>query len=407
MISREIPLHLFQSALQQLNLSSIAWRKLIHAGLFILIGCLEPYEPPAILDQIDLLVVEGFMDSQHGSVSVKLAKAIPLSSEEPTSPEQNAIVSIHEENGDDYTLSEQEPGIYTLAGLNLTANAKYRLAIRTSNQQEYASDPIELKQSPPIDSITWEYKEDGVNVLINTHDPSGKTRYYYWDFIETWEYNARHGSLYKVLNGLAVARTPAEMVYKCWATAPSTKVIVGSSIRLNEDVIQRLPLTFIPEGSDKISIKYSMLLKQRALSKAEFDFWQEIQKTTEGLGGLFDPQPFQVTGNIHHVKDPTVPVLGFFGGGSIEEKRIYIKYENLPFNLRDYARQFCPLDTVCVYRGPLNDRPCGIDLMSLGNSALLVAEVGSPTPWGFTMASPQCGDCRYAGGSLTRPAFWE
>lgn len=375
--------------------------------LFILMGCLEPYEPPAILEKLDLLVVEGYMDSKQGSVRVRISKATPLSSDLSSSPEQNATVFVHEENGIAYALEEQDSGVYTLHGLNVNISSRYQLTVLTSNEQEYASDFIELKQSPPIDSVTWEYKDDGVNVLINTHDPSGKTQYYYWDYIETWEYNARHASLYKVINGFPMYRTPAEMIYKCWATEPSTKVIIGSSLRLNEDIIQRLPLTFLPEGSDKISIKYSMLVKQRALSKAEFDFWQEIQKTTEGLGGLFDPQPFQVTGNIHHVKDPTIPVLGFFGGGSVAEKRIYIRYENLPFNLRDYARKFCPLDTVCISRGPLTEYPCGIDVGSLGNSALLISEVGSPSPWGFTMASPQCGDCRYAGGSLTRPAFWE
>jgi hypothetical protein len=183
---------------------------------------------------------------------------------------------------------------------------------------------------------------------------------------------------------------------------------VGSSVQLSEDVIRNFPLVFIPLGSQKTSIKYSMLVQQRALSDAEYNFWKDIQNTTESLGGLFDTQPYQVTGNVHHSGDPSVPVLGFFGGGSVQQTRMYVDFYDLPDHLQKRPRPYCPLDTACVYRDPRGNLPCSIDLVNLLGNVFLVAPLfNGPRLWGYTMASPECADCRLQGGNLTKPYFWE
>jgi hypothetical protein len=59
-------------------------KKLMH-GIFIFFGslsitqCVEPYAPPEIKEKVDLLVVDGFMNSTDSSVEVRLSKAIALS----------------------------------------------------------------------------------------------------------------------------------------------------------------------------------------------------------------------------------------------------------------------------------------------------------------------------------------
>jgi hypothetical protein len=44
-----------------------------------------------------------------------------------------------------------------------------------------------VQNNPPIDSISWKRDEEGVRVFVNTHNPEGNTRYYRWEFEETWE----------------------------------------------------------------------------------------------------------------------------------------------------------------------------------------------------------------------------
>ncbi len=85
----------------------------------------------------------------------------------------------------------------------------------------------------------------------------------------------------------------------CWRTANSTNILVGSSIALSEDVISYFPIAIIPQHTEKLSKRYSILVRQYAINAESFRYMQLIQKNTEQLGGLFDGQPSQLEGNIH------------------------------------------------------------------------------------------------------------
>ena len=99
-------------------------------------------------------------------------------------------------------------------------------------------------------------------------------------------------------------------IYKCWKTLNSTSIIIGSSESLSTDIIY-LPFHFIENGSEKLSILYSMKLKQYAVSHEKYLFLQKMKKNTEQTGSLFDPQPSQLSGNIHCLTDPNETVIGY------------------------------------------------------------------------------------------------
>lgn len=375
--------------------------------IFIASACLEPYQPPAILGDVDVLVVDGFLNSTDGSATVRLSHANALSSQNKIKPESNATVSIHTEGGTFLTLTEQDSGMYTAAGLNIDPAAKYQLSVRTIDQNEYFSDYVEIKQSPAIDSITWEAKEDGLNILVNAHDAMGSTQYYRWDYVETWEYHAPVLSQFKLVNKQPVYRDPAELIYTCWRTVPSTKISIASTVRLAEDVIYNYPIVFLQMGSSKISVKYSILVKQRAISKNEFAFLEQLQKTTESLGGLFDPQPSQVTGNIHNITNPSDPVLGYFSAGSVNEERFFLNFYDLPDHLNKFPRPGCQVDTVCLVRSMPPPYQCSLAVADLSGTELIGhALYSGPFLNGYTLTNAVCADCRAQGGTLTKPAFW-
>jgi hypothetical protein len=374
--------------------------------MLLLIGCLEPYEPPEITETINILVVDGFLNSTDATAGVKLSHTSPIKSTSSGTPETNATVTVESEDGTSFTLVEKSAGYYSAEGVSLNIDNRYRLVIARSDNQRVVSDFIELTNSPPIDSISWEADADGVNIFANTHDTSVETGYYYWDYIETWEYNSPVSSYIKWENNVPVFRGNGDDITKCWRSLPSSKIVVGSSLRLAENVIQRFPIISLPAGSNKLSIKYSVLVRQRTLSKDEYDFWKELQKTTENLGSLFDPLPYQVRGNLRDEGDPNTEVLGVFSGGSVTEKRIFIGVSELPANLRKFPTMYCPLDTVCIFKRP-NDQRCRVGLDELNGTELLVGTLyDGPALWGYTIGSPSCVDCREQGGTLTRPDFW-
>ena len=130
-----------------------------------------------------------------------------------------------------------------------------------------------------------------------------------------------------------LSRKPEEIPYYCYKTVPSTKIIVGSTVRLSNDVVRDFPLTYMESGSSRLSVMYSILVRQRVIDKIEYEFLQDLQRVTESVGGLFDSQPYEILGNIRSM-DPSIPVLGFFSAGFINEQRIFLRYTDLPDHLQ-------------------------------------------------------------------------
>ncbi|HRI79399.1 MAG TPA: DUF4249 family protein, partial [Cyclobacteriaceae bacterium] len=175
-------------------------------------------------------------------------------------------------------------------------------------------------------------------------------------------------------------------------TLPAANLQLASTAHLTQNFVSEFPLTFIPLGSMKLSVKYSMLVSLRGVDETEYNYWQQIQKTTENIGGLYDPLPAQVLGNLHNDANASEKVLGYFSGGGIKEKRIYISFYDLPESLRWVSRGFCPLDTL---------KP--IDLKN--SHGLLIVNI-LPNGAGYLYSNVDCVDCRFAGGVTTKPTFW-
>jgi hypothetical protein len=369
---------------------------LIFLGSLSITQCVEPYAPPEIKEKVDLLVVDGFMNSTDSSVEVRLSKAVALSETGRPPVENNAAVRVEDEAGNIYPVFEVQSGIYRAEKIKFNPALKYRLAITTSQQQEYISDYIELQVTPPIDSITWgkSLKENGLSIYANTHDPSGEAQYYQWTFSETWEYSSGHYSQYKIQNGEVVPQDVP--MHQCWITKPSTEILIASTTHLSQNSVRNFELTFIPLASQKLERTYSIEVEQRALSKEAYDFWVQLKKTTETLGSLFDPLPSQVTGNIKDKNDASQPVLGYFTGGSVAKKRIFISFSQLPRELQEIMRRSCPLDFLPV------------DLIPSYPDMNLVSAEGYPVILGYLYSAYSgCMDCRDGGGDIVRPTYWQ
>ena len=380
--------------------------KFIGIGLIISLGaCVEPYPAPDVAEDLSILVVDGSIDATNGIATVRLSHTTKLKEESGSPAERGALVSIRTESGDSFMLTELDSGKYLADGLSINVLEKYQLYIRTSGGNEYVSDYVTVKETPPIDSVTWRPDGDGISIMVNTHDETAQSQYYRWEFVETWEYRAPFQALYKVVDGQAVYRNQDEFFNTCYQTVPSTRILLASTVRLNEDVVKNFQLTYIPRVSSRLSVMYSILVKQRVIEKAEFEFWQDLQRVTESLGGLFDSQPYEIVGNIHQVHDPSNTVLGYFSAGLVKEQRKFVGFYDLPLELRKRPFHGCNQDTVCVIITP--GLRCVIDVPNLPPNAFLVtALMNGPSVWGYTLASDECADCREQGGVLTRPEFW-
>lgn len=367
-------------------------------ALVVLIACKKPYEPPVIKAETNFLVVDGSISCGNNAVTtITLSRTTRLSDSILFVPELNAAVSIEQEQGSNFIVAEQGNGIYSTQPLNLDPNHKYRLKIRTYNNKEYVSEYVAGKISPAIDSLTWKQKGD-VTVSVNTHDPSNNTRYYRWEFVETWNYESIYSTYYGVENGyIYFKNSPDTQTDSCWRTANSTNIVLGSSIALSQDVISNLPVAVVPQHSERIGKGYSILVKQYALDREVFNYLRLIQRNTQQLGTLFDAQPSQLKGNIKSVDDPNEPVIGYIIASTVSEKRIFIRNHQLT----DW--NFVPSSIFCgtlitIPQNPVDYRIFDYPDLSFGPYYFVTG--------GLVIAKKQCLECTEWGGTNKKPSFW-
>jgi hypothetical protein len=365
--------------------------------------------PAAITATNSYLVVEGTINTGNDSTIIKLSRTVKIDTTARSTPELHAIVTVESDSHAVYQLYETTPGTYASPSLNLPITQQYRLNIVTSDGGKYQSDFVETKQSPPIDSVGYTVKSNGVQVNLNTHDPSNHSIYYRWDYVETWMFHSVYSSAVMLVHSpkdSLVYRDQQNQLYTCWQNARSSTIVLGSSAKLTTDVIRDAPITFLSANSERLSARYSILVRQHALSKDAFSYWEQLKKNTEQLGSIFDAQPSQLIGNIHSLNNPSEPVIGFISAGSVSEKRIFIDSRDLPaWAPVDYYS--CKRDTF-YFKNPVtgaNDVKTYLYSGSyFGINAIVIPMIEKII--GYTASSRECTDCTLRGVNKA-PAFWK
>jgi Domain of unknown function (DUF4249) len=344
------------------------------------------------------------LNSGQDSTVIRLSRTRNLDSAS-TVPELHAQVMVIGNDSDMHPLYEEGNGFYMSPQLGLNNNEKYQLRILTSNGQTFQSDTVSIRQTPAIDSVSWTEDTAGVNILVNTHDPQNSTWYYRWDYTETWQFSADLVSSFEWVNDQVVPRPPGDQIYNCWTTSNSTNINVATSSRLAKDVIYNYPLTNIPSGSERLNSGYSIIVRQYAITVDAYNYWQNLKQNTEQLGGLFDPQPSQIAGNIHNLSNAKEPVLGFISASSVSSQRIFISNHQLALEW-GYVPYYLPFvqDSLCFETlWQLPQMQIAFD----GPGPNFYTLYGTPDfgP-GYFVVPAACADCRVHGGTNIKPAYW-
>jgi hypothetical protein len=367
----------------------------------LLTSCVEPFAFKGVSTAPNYLVVDGFIDTGKDSAFVVLSHTIPLSANEPPMPEFGAAVTLSDDQGKIYNLVESFAGTYTISHAGFELDREYKLTIQTGDEKRYSTVPIRLINTPPIDSLTWQFDDGEIDILVNSHGSAGDSKYYRWKVSEAWDYTAPYLAIYRIINHEVVEQTVEESWYRCWAQNSPSTIIIGSTSMLNENTVRNLKVMSIPPRSIRLVRKYSINVTQQALSEEAYSYWLSLKKTTESVGGLFDPLPSEVRGNITCETNPEERVIGFFSGGNISSKRIYIKSTELPLNYDRFRFPYCNLDTLDIEDVPQQpDRSLIFPVYS-------PPAAGPPSVIAYVFSSTDCTDCRAYGGTTTRPIFWQ
>jgi len=311
----------------------------VHILILLLTGCISSFVPD-VEEKTNNLVVESLITDQNKSHKIKISRAVPLGKQIIAPPVKGCEVTIIDENNIEHPLKETSAGTYSTDSLKFHAKPGgiYTLKINTGSLT-YISSPVEMLPVPPIDSLFYEKKvlvesnewgrrEEGCQIYLNTYDPLNRCRFFRWNFTETWEINLRWENVNNRI---------------CWITQKSENIMIRSTTAYNQSRITKLPVRFITNKTDMLSVKYSILVNQYSLNEDEFSYWVKLKNISEKAGGLFDVIPSAIMSNIYNVDDPEEVVLGYFSVSALAQKRIFIRER---FSGLADIYWYCPTDTV-------------------------------------------------------------
>ena len=379
-----------------------------HIGIGLILGvallyvrCKDPYISPYKSPPTGYLVVEGYI-SGNSTSTFTLSRTIPLPGDSTLPTENGATVQIEGSDNSVYPLTGLGNGVYsTVDTLRLNTQLEYRLDIQLAGGEKYQSDFVPFKPTPLIDSLNWVQNGDNsIQIYVNTHDPAGNTRYYQWNFDQTYEYHSAEESDYYYNKDTAPPaielRAPNEQVFRCWESASSTTIIIDNTTKLAADVVYRQPVKYIPPDDVQTSVLYSILVRQYSLTADGYKFLSLMQQNTESLGSIFDAQPSQITGNIHSLSNPAEQVIGWVSAGTVQSQRIYINR----YQINSTYSFTCPLKDTLFTDSLQYARNYGGGIFTPEYFGVLNQEMG------WVSNYTDCLVCTTAGGTNQPPSFW-
>ena len=178
-------------------------------------------------------------------------------------------------------------------------------------------------------------------------------------------------------------------LYRCWLTQRVEGLYLSNTVNLAFNKKKRIPLHYISTKTDRMKIRYNLLVKQYSMNESSYNYWQQNKTATEDGGGLYTGQPAQALTNLCIVNDTTDVVVGFFWVSSKTEKRLVVPRPN---------DLFVPDEKCSIYEFDPTKR--------LHGPWPVYIRIDDRTGFELT-GRPYCFDCQLRGGSLTPPDFWE
>jgi len=372
-----------------------------------LFTCIEPYTPN--LGRFEsLLVVDALLTDENASNYVKISRTVATAGQDPETV-KGAQVTVTDDSGEIACFTEKGDGVYKSDSTVFRGETgrTYTLHIKTSDGNEYKSDPCMLSPVQDIDTIYYKLDEEiidndiksGLRLYVKSKSTTG-CGYNRWTYHEWWKIEAYYAqeSVY-VDSATFLPYKPYKRF--CYANKKSGDIIIKPA---QENIDQ--PLFFIASQlSPRLLIEYCLELKQLSISKEEYEFWNCMKQIGESGSSIFDKQPFQISGNVHNVNAPDQKVLGYFQVSGVKMMRRYITYKQA--KEAGVIRYIYPCTAILAERTRDLSTWDKVYKSYISGGLIFVRPVFDPGGLAKMMfVTPLCGDCTLS-GNLAKPDFWK
>lgn len=302
--------------------------------MVVFTACEDIYTPE--VETVDnALVVDARFVIGEESNYVKLNHSLSFNDEKYDYPEADgANVSVIDDQGNEYVLSEQIGGIYP-ANFPINPEREYKLKIQyRGDEYESSFEPV-----PPIPDLDTVYGFPEEKVIIETGsnnvndfrksagvqlygDITHEKKLPYYRFsgrkIMQYNYNVPVGEIEEVMYGWK--SYPWQGVFNIAAPpdySGATDIIKHPLWFLEERVLLDSGLTFAG---------WILILYQHGLSETSYNYYKDLNNQLESEGRLFDPLYVQARSNMVCTSDKNKLVLGNFEISTLTEHRYFVRY---------------------------------------------------------------------------------
>lgn len=376
--------------------------------LTFIFGCTTPYTYQTNEFE-DLIVVEATLTNEYKYQTIKISRTYTLEESTPIF-EKGAVVYVTDNQGNRYDYKEEVSQYKSTGQFQAVAGREYQLHILTKEGKAYISSSEKLPQETQIDNLeataVTKNGELGVEITVNSTDPTNSSKYYRYEYDETYQVVAPKWFSKKavVINGTIQLVDRVEEARVCYLNQSSKELLLTNTSKLAEDKVTNFPVRFIKSTDKIIRSRYSILVKQYVQNLAAQTFYETLQEISNSGSLLSQTQPGFFYGNLSSVDNPNEKVIGFFNVSSVSTKRLFFSFTNLfPSEVQPEYPYDCP-NTI-----PETDTDqyifdfgssTAIELIKSGTKSYYPTE----TP-AFILYDIQCGDCTSFASNI-KPSFW-
>ncbi|MNL05003.1 hypothetical protein D3C87_1255830 [compost metagenome] len=372
------------------------------------------------------LVVEGTITNELKNQTIRLSQVYQLEESGPRL-EKGANVFISDDQGNEYQFEEKDTIYSSITPFKAEPGRKYQLKIKTREGKNYTSDEQVLTTETKIDNLTATAEnvngERGVQINVNSFEPTNTSKYYRYEYTETYKIVAPVWSSQETVM-VSIPAIPAnpdqdfpgspareDIVVRlrdretrtCFSTKKSNDIILHNTNSLSEDRVH-FPVRFISNQNYIITHRYSIFVKQYVQNLAAYTYYKTLKDLSTSGGVLSPKQPGFFYGNIKSVENPSEKVIGFFEVSSVSSERIFFNYADLfpSEKLPPYYESDCDVKIFLDCEGL---PPCNGAVLRSNIRTKSLVFLSTNFNDEYAMVKPACGDCTSFSSNIV-PPFW-
>jgi hypothetical protein len=363
----------------------------------ILSSCTETFYPK-IDENTSVLVVDGKITNEIGSCEIRLFRTVKFTDEFSLKPEIDAMVFLHNDQGETEVLSEIEPGIYKSTSNLIQGKVghSYWIEIQTLSDEKFESTPELMPSAFEINSLYGEEievikedgsKEKGVGIYFDATNQNNQENFLRWEYKESYRWDSPF---------IVEDKYSDKPATTCYPLNEFPLINIYNATDLSKKKVKHLSVATILQHEVKLEHEYLLDMNLYSISSESYQFWKKMKAIHQSNGNLYDVIPANIQGNITACESDC-EVLGYFEVSSVRKKQKFFSKSEFSIKFSDFDKECEKFMKRQELKPPLPPPP--------PNIYKIIASYQENTEMVYIVRWRYCYECNVK-YPINKPSFW-